>query len=142
MIDYQKIIQNIMFINEKFSDAQWVKAQGADVLSYTALKLSAMKGYLAEFKEDALRNLLKAEREMEAEKSRAFLRAREKLPVTAASEAKNADEQYIKSKEVYGEAKVLYERLKSISADTHDLIDAIKGRTIELQSQRKTEANL
>lgn len=69
MIDYQKIIQNIMFINEKFSDAQWVKAQGADVLSYTALKLSAMKGYLGEFKEEALRGFLKAEREMEREKA-------------------------------------------------------------------------
>ena len=141
-MDYQKIIQNIMFINEKFSDAQWVKAQGADVLSYTALKLSAMKGYLGEFKEEALRGLLKAEREMEREKALAFQRARETMAVSAASEAKHSDEQYIKAKEKYAEARVLYERLKSISADTHDLIDAIKGRTIELQSQRKTEAGI
>jgi hypothetical protein len=33
----------------------------------------------------------------------------------------------------------LFEKLKSIVADSHDLIDAIKSRVIDLQGARKDE---
>ena len=40
----EELLQKIQYINEKFSDAEWLKSQNGNVLSYTAMKLAAMKG--------------------------------------------------------------------------------------------------
>jgi hypothetical protein len=134
-----ELLDGISVINSKFSDAEWVKAQNGNVLSYTALKLAAMKAYLVDEKETAQKQMMRAEIEMETEKAKAYLKAKNEHNATAASDLKNMDPDYIKAKEKYANKKVYYDKLKSIVADSHDLIESIRSRVIDLQGARKDE---
>lgn len=135
----EELLQKIQYINEKFSDAEWLKSQNGNVLSYTAMKLAAMKGYLIDVKVNAQMDMLKAETNMETEKGKAYLKMKEEHGATAAIDAKNTVEEYIAAKNEYAEKRVYYERLKGVVADTHDLIEAIRSRVIDLQGARKDE---
>jgi hypothetical protein len=135
----EELLQKIQYINEKFSDAEWLKSQNGNVLSYTAMKLAAMKGYLIDVKANAQMDMLKAETNMETEKGKAYLKMKEEHGATAAIDAKNTVEEYIAAKNAYAEKRVNYERLKGVVADTHDLIEAIRSRVIDLQGARKDE---
>lgn len=134
-----ELLDNIQVINSKFSDAEWVKAQNGNVLSYTALKLAAMKAYLVDEKESAHKEMLKAEIAMETAKGEAYLRMKKEHGATAATDAKNTDPDYIAAKENFAEKKVYFEKLKSVVADAHDLIESIRSRVIDLQGARKDE---
>lgn len=135
----EELLQKIQYINEKFSDAEWLKSQNGNVLSYTAMKLAAMKGYLIDVKANAQMDMLKAEINMETEKGKAYLKMKEEHGTTAAIDAKNTVEEYIAAKNEYAEKRVNYERLRGVVADTHDLIEAIRSRVIDLQGARKDE---
>lgn len=135
----EELLQKIQYINEKFSDAEWLKSQNGNVLSYTAMKLAAMKGYLIDVKANAQMDMLKAETNMETEKGKAYLKMKEEHGATAAIDAKNTVEEYIAAKNEYAKKRVNYERLKGVVADTHDLIEAIRSRVIDLQGARKDE---
>lgn len=128
-----------MKINHQLSDEAFLKSLSGDVLSYIGVKLSAMKASLLDVKVSAHRDAMEKETLMLKAKGEAFLRAKEAHNATTASDAKYTDEEFIKAQNTYTEAKVLYEKLKSITADTHDLIDAIKSRVIDLQGARKDE---
>lgn len=134
-----ELIGKIMKINHQLSDEAFLKSLSGDVLSYIGVKLSAMKASLLDVKVDAHREAMRLETEMLKEKGAAFLRAKEAHNATTASDAKYTDEKFIEAQNKYTEAKVLYEKLKSIVADSHDLIDAIKSRVIDLQGARKDE---
>ena len=134
-----ELIGKIMKINHQLSDEAFLKSLTGDVLSYIGVKLSAMKASLLDVKVDAHREAMRLETEMQKEKGAAFLRAKEAHNATTASDAKYTDEKFIEAQNNYTEAKVLYEKLKSITADSHDLIDAIKSRVIDLQGARKDE---
>jgi len=138
-MEVEELLKNIQYINSKFSDAGWVKAQNGNVLSYTALKLAAMKGYLVDEKETAQKYMMGAEIEMETAKGNAYLRMKAEHGSTAAIDSKNTDPEYIEAKKNYANYKVYYDRLKSIVADTHDLIESIRSRIIDLQGSRKDE---
>ena len=135
----EELLQKIQYINEKFSVAEWLKSQNGNVLSYTAMKLAAMKGYLIDVKANAQMDMLKAETNMETEKGKAYLKMKEEHGATAAIDAKNTVEEYIAAKNEYAEKRVNYERLKGVVTDTHDLIEAIRSRVIDLQGARKDE---
>lgn len=139
-MEVQELLKNIQHINGKFSDAEWVKGQNGNVLSYTALKLAAMKAYLVDEKEGAHKAMLKAEIEMETAKAHAYLKAKEEHNATAAIDLKNADPDYIKAKEKHADAKVYFEKLKSVVTDSHDMIESIRSRVIDLQGARKDES--
>ena len=139
-MDTQEIIDAIQHINKKFSDSGWVKRQNGNVLSYTALKLAAMKAYLVDEKESAHKAALQAEVEMETAKGVAYLRLKAEHGATAATDAKNTDEDYIAAKLKYADKKVYFDKLKSIVADSHDLIESIRSRIIDLQGARKDES--
>jgi len=134
-----ELIGKIMKINYQLSDEAFLKSLSGDVLSYIGVKLSAMKASLLDLKVDAHRDAMEKETLMLKAKGEAFLRAKEAHNATTAGDAKYTDELFIKAQNEYTEAKVLYEKLKSITADTHDLIDAIKSRVIDLQGARKDE---
>ena len=134
-----ELIGKIMKINHQLSNEAFLKSLSGDVLSYLGVKLSAMKASLLEIKVDAHRDALQKETLMQKEKGLSFLRAKEAHNATTASDAKYTDESFIEAQNIYTEAKVLYEKLRSITADSHDLIDAIKSRVIDLQGQRKDE---
>ena len=133
------IIVKIMKINHQLSDEAFLKSLSGDVLSYIGVKLSALKASLLDEKVSAHRDAMNKETLMQKAKGEAFLRAKEAHNATAAGDAKYTDELFIKAQNEYTEAKVNYEKLKSIVADSHDLIDAIKSRVIDLQGARKDE---
>lgn len=134
-----ELIGKIMKINHQLSDEHFLKSLTGDVLSYIGVKLSAMKASLLDIKVTAHQDMLDKEVMMLKEKGAAFLRAKEAHNATSAGDAKYTDEVFIKAQQEYNKSKVLYEQLKSITADSHDLIDAIKSRVIDLQGQRKDE---
>jgi hypothetical protein len=133
------IIVKIMKINRQLSDEVFLKSLSGDVLSYIGVKLSALKASLLDEKVSAHRDAMNKETLMQKAKGEAFLRAKEAHNATTASDAKYTDEAFIQAQNDYTEAKVNYEKLKSIVADSHDLIDAIKSRVIDLQGARKDE---
>ena len=133
------IIVKIMKINRQLSDEVFLKSLSGDVLSYIGVKLSALKASLLDEKVSAHRDAMNKETLMQKAKGEAFLRAKEAHNATTAGDAKYTDELFIKAQNEYTEAKVNYEKLKSIVADSHDLIDAIKSRVIDLQGARKDE---
>lgn len=134
-----ELIGKIMKINNQLSDEHFLKSLTGDVLSYIGVKLSAMKASLLDLKVTAHQDMLDKEVLMLKEKGAAFLRAKEAHNATSAGDAKYTDEVFIEAQKTYNTAKVLYEKIKSIVADSHDLIDAIKSRVIDLQGQRKDE---
>lgn len=134
-----ELIGKIMDVNRKLSDEVFLKSLTGDVLSYIGVKLSAMKASLLDIKVTAHQDMLDKEVEMLRVKGEAFLRAKEEHNATTAGDAKYTDEKFIAAQKSYNEAKVLFEKLKSIVADSHDLIDAIKSRVIDLQGARKDE---
>ena len=134
-----ELIGKIMKINHQLSDEAFLKSLSGDVLSYIGVKLSAMKASLLDVKVDAHADAMRKETLMLKAKGEAFLRAKEAHNATTAGDAKYTDEAFIKAQNEYTEAKVLFEKLKSIVADSHDLIDAIKSRVIDLQGARKDE---
>ena len=133
------IIVKIMKINHQLSDEAFLKSLSGDVLSYIGVKLSALKASLLDEKVSAHRDAMNKETLMQKAKGEAFLRAKEAHNATTAGDAKYTDELFIQAQNDYAEAKVNYEKLKSIVADSHDLIDAIKSRVIDLQGARKDE---
>lgn len=133
------IIVKIMKINRQLSDEVFLKSLSGDVLSYIGVKLSALKASLLDEKVSAHRDAMNKETLMQKAKGEAFLRAKEAHNATTAGDAKYTDELFIQAQNDYTEAKVNYEKLKSIVADSHDLIDAIKSRVIDLQGARKDE---
>lgn len=135
-----ELLRQIQHINSKFSDGDWVKAQNGNVLSYTALKLAAMKAYLLDVKETAQIFMLESEINMETAKGEAYLKMKEEHGATAAVDAKNTVEEYIQAKKEYALSKAYFDKLRSCTADTHDLIESIRSRVIDLQSSRKDES--
>lgn len=133
------IIVKIMKINRQLSDEVFLKSLSGDVLSYIGVKLSALKASLLDEKVSAHRDAMNKETLMQKAKGEAFLRAKTEHNATTAGDAKYTDELFIQAQNEYTEAKVNYEKLKSIVADSHDLIDAIKSRVIDLQGARKDE---
>ena len=133
------IIVKIMKINRELSDEKFLKSLSGDVLSYIGVKLSALKASLLDEKVSAHRDAMNKETLMQKAKGEAFLRAKTEHNATTAGDAKYTDELFIQAQNEYTEAKVNYEKLKSIVADSHDLIDAIKSRVIDLQGARKDE---
>lgn len=134
-----EIIVKIMKINHQLSDEAFLKSLSGDVLSYIGVKLSALKASLLDEKVSAHRDAMNKETLMQKAKGEAFLRAKEAHNATTAGDAKYTDELFIQAQNDYTEAKVNYEKLKSVVADSHDLIDAIKSRVIDLQGARKDE---
>jgi len=135
----EEVIQKIHKVNEKLSDEGFLKSLDGDALSYIAVKLAALKGYLIEEKALAHEFMLDQEIRKDIAKAEAYAKAKKEHGATAASDIKYKDPDFVKAQEEYAEAKAAFERLKMVSADAHDLIDAIKSRVIDLQTARKDE---
>lgn len=137
--DLGKMLVKLAEINWKLSDENFLKELNTDILSYTAVKVAAMKATLIEFKVTAHQNMLDMEVEKDRQKAIAFAKYKATDGSTAAGDMKYMDEDFILAEQNFNKAKVSYEQLKSITADSHDLIDSIKSRIIDIQSARKDE---
>lgn len=136
----EALIVNIATINHKFTEEDFLKTLPGDMLSYTAVKLAAMKASLVDVKMAAHEHMLELDVELGRSKALAYAKYKAEHGSTAAQDMKYMDEDYIEAQRNYAKAKVQWERLKSIVADTHDLIDAIKSRVIDLQMARRDES--
>ena len=141
-----QMLVNLATINHQLSDENFLKKLNGDILSYTAVKVAAMKATLIEFKVVAHQHMLDMEVEKDRLKALAYYRFKEELGpngrphgATAASDMKYMDEAFIEAQNNFNKAKVSYEQLKSVTADAHDLVDSIKSRVIDLQTSRKDE---
>ena len=134
-----EMLVKLATISQTLANEEFLKGLNGDVLSYTAVKLAAMKASIIDFKVVAHQSLLDIEVELGRSKAQAYAKYKADHGSTAAGDMKYMDEDFIAMQKRYAEAKVQYEKLKSISADTHDLIDSIKSRVIDLNSSRKDE---
>lgn len=137
--DALEVISKIVKINVTLSDEETLKKLTGDALSYIGMKLAVMKALLIEVKVEAHRNMLTKEVAKDKAKAVAYAKAKKEHGSTAASDIKYSDEDFIKAQNEFAEGKINFERLRSIVADTHDTIDAIKTRVIDLQGSRKDE---
>lgn len=148
--EFQKIVQDILFINTKLRDADYLKSLNGDTLSYTAIKLAAMKSLIIDVKADAFREAQDADTEYKATKARAMRRLigsplhpeddkSPKISATAAGELLYDEEDVKVASKAKNEKEAFWQKLKSIAADAHDDIDSIKSRVIDLQGARKDE---
>lgn len=135
-----EILVKIATINHEFTNEQFLKNLTGDILSYTAVKLAAMKASLVDFKVVAQERMLDLEVELGRAKAQAYAKYKADHGSTAAGDMKYMDEDFMQAQRDYNKAKVQFEQLKSVVADTHDLIDSIKSRVIDLQGQRKNES--
>ncbi len=140
------LLVNIAKINNQLSDEKFLKSLNGDTLSYTGLKLAAMKASVIDLKVDAQQDMLNKEVLMLKAKAVAYYRYKEELGpngkphgATAAGDMKYMDEDFIKAQNVYNTAKVQYEKLRDLLKDTHDVIESARSRVIDLQGQRKNE---
>jgi len=134
-----EMLVNIATINNQLTNEAFLKSLTGDILSYTAVKLAAMKASILDLKVAAQEHMLYMEVELGRSKAQAFLRYKAEHGVTAAADLKNMDEDYIEAQKEHNKAKVQYERLKSVVADTHDTIEAIRSRVIDMQGARRDE---
>lgn len=134
-----KLLLDIATVNNHLSSVDNLKNMSGDTLSYTGLKLAAMKASVVDLKVDAQRDMLDKEVEKDRAKAQAYYTYKQEHGSTAAGDMKYMDENFIEKTKEYNEAKVQYEKLKTILSDTHDTIESARSRVIELQGQRKNE---
>lgn len=134
-----KLLVDMVFIAQTLSRDDFIKRQSGDVLSYTGVKLAAMKASLLDLKVSAHQEMLDREVDMMQAKANAYAKFKKEHGATAAGDMKYLDEDFSEAIKKYNHAKVQYERFRSIVADVHDLIDIIKSRVIDLQGARRDE---
>ena len=134
-----ELLVNMVFIAQTLTNEDFLKKQSGDVLSYTGVKLAAMKASLLDLKVAAHQEMLDKEVEMTQAKAAAYFKYKKEHGATAAGDMKYMDEDFVAATKAYNKAKVQFEKLKSVVADVHDLIDSIKSRVIDLQGARKDE---
>lgn len=137
--EIEGVLGDISKIVIQYTDMNFLKNSSGDVLSYISVRLAALKASLIDVKVDAHREMLRLEVEMDRQKAIAYKKALKETNATAAKDGKYDDADFIKAREAYNEAKVTFEKLKSIVADSHDLIDSIKSRVIDMQGARRDE---
>ena len=145
--EFQKIVTDIMVINKNLSDPEHLKGLTGDVLSYIGTKLAAMKSLLIETKVQAHQDFLDAETEYKAVKARAIRRITGTLIKEGGAKISQSaaadliyDEEDVKTASLDRNKKeAFWTQLKNITSDTHDTIESIKGRVIDLQGARKDE---
>lgn len=124
--EIQTIIQALMEEN--------IGNLSGDTLTRLGMKLASYKATLGEVVANALRESLAAEAHYKSARAKAYKELREDgKGATDAGELKYA---IVEPKfREWNEAKYEHMRLKNLYEDCHDLIDSIRGRAINLQTE-------
>lgn len=134
-----EIVNEVVTIVRTLSE-QEMGSLSADTLSRLAVKLASYKASLGEHVSEAERAFLGAKAEYKLAKAEEFQRLRDDgKNSTDAGELKTIGAHA--SNVTYLEAEYAFKRLSRLSSDCHDLIEAIRGRTINL-NQERSEANV
>lgn len=140
--EIQKAAKNLATIYEKLGDKAFFLNLTGDALSYTATKIASLKGRLVEVKRMAEQDYRDADKEYKRTKAVAFKRLTSgegKVSATAAEKLLYAEEDVLAASQRNNESEALWNFVKSLAADGHDMVEAIRSRLIDLQGSRKDE---
>lgn len=111
-----------------------------DTLSRLVMKLASYKASLGEHVAQAYKVSLDAEAAYQAARAAAYQKLRDDgKGSTDAGELKNLDSQ--EAFLAWNKARYNYKLLDKLSIDCHDLIDSIRGRLINLHTERQESQN-
>lgn len=140
--EVQTAAENLAKIYGRLEDKDFFLGLPGDALAYTANKIAALKARLVDVKRDAELRAKHAETAYKRTKAEAFKRLTtgdDKVSATAASTLLYAEPDVVEISEELNEAEALWNFVKSLVADGHDMIDAIRSRLIDMQGSRKDE---
>lgn len=128
------LIREIFTIVNTLSQ-QDIDSLSGDTLSRLAVKIASYKASLGEYVATATRASLDAEADYKLARAKSYQRLRDEG--SNSTDAKETKEVYAYDALVaFNEAKELETKVKTLSKDCHDLIDGIKSRLINIQSER------
>lgn len=142
------IILNLDKIYRKLEGKEFFLSLTGDALSYTATKVAVMKARMVDVKRMAEMEAKDAETQYKATKATALRRLigsplsgedSPKISATAAGELLYGEEDVIEAANLKTRKEATFNRLKSLVADGHDVIESIRSRMIDLQGSRKDE---
>lgn len=135
----EELVKEIYVIIHTLSEQDMSDLSG-DTLSRLAVKLASYKASLGEHVAAAKKESWDAEAEYQKTRAEAYQKLRDEGKGSTDADELKRREAY-ESQKAWNEAKHNAERITQLSLDCHDLIDAIKSRLINLQSER-TESNV
>lgn len=141
------IVLNLDKIYRKLETKEFFLNLTGDSLAYTATKIAVMKARMVDVKRMAEIEAKDAETQYKATKAYAIRRLTgqpiseggSKISQSAATELMYGEEDVIEASNRKTQAEATFNRLKSLVADGHDVIEAIRSRLIDLQGSRKDE---
>lgn len=134
-MEADKLVEEIFTIIHALR-AQDMGSLSGDTLSRLVVKLASYKASLGEYVAEAQRNANNAEAEYYQSRAEGYKELRDEgKGSTDAEELKRikAHDSFV----AWNDAKYKADLIINLSRDCHDLIDAIRGRLIALQSERK-----
>ena len=142
------IVLTLDKIYKQLEDKAFYLNLSGDALSYTATKIAVMKARMVDVKKMAEINAKDADTDYKATKAEALRRLigsplkgdeGPNISATAAGELLYGEEDVINAAKDRNQKEAVFNRLKSMVADGHDVIESIRGRLIDLQGSRKDE---
>ena len=141
------IVLNLDKIYRKLSDKVFFLGLTGDALSYTATKIAVSKARMIDVKRMAEIDAKDAETEYKRVKAVAMKRLvgqktsedGPKISLSAAEKLIYGEDDVIAAAQSQTQKEATFNRLKSLVADGHDVIESIRSRLIDLQGSRKDE---
>ncbi len=142
------IVLTLDKIYKQLEDKAFYLGLTGDALSYTATKIAVMKARMVDVKKMAEINAKDAETEYKKTKAVALRRLigsplngddGPKISATAAGDLLYGEDDVVEAANLKTRNEATFNRLKSMVADGHDVIESIRGRLIDLNGSRKDE---
>jgi hypothetical protein len=138
---------NLSTIYHSLKEREFYLGLTGDALSYTATKVATIKALLVDVKKAAEIEAGNAEAEYKKVKAETLRRLvgtplnedGPKISATAAADLLYGEPEVIEAAKNKDETRAQFNWLKSLVADGHDVIEAIRSRLIDLQGSRKDE---
>lgn len=138
-MNIDELVEEIVSIVQILSQQSMGDLSG-DTLSRLVLKLASYKASLGDSVSTAFLSALDAEADYYTARALAYKKLRDAgTNATDSNELKHIETEA--ALKVWNQARYAHKRLSQLSTDCHDLIDSIRGRLINLQSER-SEANV
>lgn len=150
-VSEEEVTKTVLTLNniyKKLEDREFYLNLSGDALSYTATKVAVMKARMVDVKRMAEIEAKDADTNYKAVKAHTLRRLigsplhgddGPKISATAAGELLYGEEEVIEAATDKNAKEATFNRLKSMVADGHDVIESIRGRLIDLQGSRKDE---
>lgn len=141
--EIESVAVDLAKIYERLSDKQFFLGLPGDGLAYTASKIASMKARLADVKRHAEMNAKNADSGYKFAKATAFERlttGEDKISATAAATLLYKEDDVVEAAGELAEAEAQWNFIKSLTADGHDMVEALRSRLIDMQSSRKDES--